>query len=145
MVLAEGDRAEIVGSLPYQNGNYAPAHLENGKLAITVGNVDFDVSIFESTVGSGNGIATKVLSKIVLTGPAVIKLHSGGNSFVTFEIHRAWEPSNAVPIPQEAGANFNVILEQSSDLLNWTPANPGTYTGTEVKRFFRTRIVRLTQ
>jgi hypothetical protein len=62
---------------------------------------------------------------------------------VTFDIYRAGAPSNPVPIPQEAGSNFNVILEQSSDLINWTPANPGTYTGTEPKRFFGTRIVKL--
>jgi hypothetical protein len=45
-------------------------------------------------------------------------------------------------VPQEAGSNFDVVLEQSSDLVNWTPANPGTYSGTETKRFFRTRIVK---
>lgn len=45
-------------------------------------------------------------------------------------------------IPQEAGTTWNVILESSSDLLNWTPANPGEYSGTEPKRFFRTRMVK---
>jgi hypothetical protein len=50
--------------------------------------------------------------------------------------------SHPAEVPHEAGSNFDVILEQSSDLVNWTPANPGTYSGTETKRFFRTRIVK---
>ncbi len=87
--------------------------------------------------------------KIVLAGPLSLYVKAikvpQRKAFATFDIDRAGAPSNAVPIPQEAGANFNVILEQSSDLLNWTPANPGTYAGTEPKRFFRTRIVRMGQ
>ena len=87
--------------------------------------------------------------KIVLSGPLSLHVKAtkvpARKAFATFDIQRSGAPSNAVPLPQEAGSNFNVILEQSSDLLNWTPANPGTYTGTEPKRFFRTRIVRMAQ
>jgi hypothetical protein len=63
-------------------------------------------------------------------------------ALATFDVTRVGTASPPAEIPQEAGSKFDVILEQSSDLLNWTPANPGEYTGTETKRFFRTRIVK---
>ena len=89
----------------------------------------------------------KIARKIVLVGPLTASVEAqapaGRKGIVTFDIQRIGESSNPASIPQEVGSNFNVILEQSSDLVNWTPANPGTYTGTEVKRFFRTRIVKL--
>jgi hypothetical protein len=52
-------------------------------------------------------------------------------------------PANAVVIPEDAGGQYQVILESSTDLLNWAVANPGTYGGSTPRRFFRTRIVKL--
>jgi hypothetical protein len=63
-------------------------------------------------------------------------------AIATFDVIRVGTASPPAEVPQEAGSNFDVVLEQSSDLVNWTPANPGTYSGTETKRFFRTRIVK---
>lgn len=31
---------------------------------------------------------------------------------------------------------------KAGNLITWTPANPGEYSGTEPKRFFRTRMVK---
>ena len=81
--------------------------------------------------------------KVVISGSATLKLVvNTGDGLATFEISRAGIASPPAAIPQEAGTTWNVILESSSDLINWTPANPGNYTGTEPKRFFRTRIVK---
>ena len=87
--------------------------------------------------------------QIVIAGPAVLSLmdRPTGDSqwyrnIVTFDVKRIGTASPPAEVPQEAGSNFDVILEQSSDLVNWTPANPGAYPGTETKRFFRTRIVK---
>ena len=81
-----------------------------------------------------------------LAGPAVISLipldSSTESITATFTVTRVGTASPPAEVPQEAGSNFDVILEQSSDLVNWTPANPGAYSGTETKRFFRTRIVK---
>ena len=81
-----------------------------------------------------------------LAGPAVVRLipfdGNTANIAATFAVTRVGTASPPAEVPQEAGSSFDVILEQSSDLLNWTPANPGTYSGTETKRFFRTRIVK---
>ena len=48
-------------------------------------------------------------------------------------------PSNAVVIPALAGGDVEIILESSSDLINWVRALPGTYGPAFVRRFFRVR------
>jgi hypothetical protein len=45
----------------------------------------------------------------------------------------------ATVIPENAKTNVSVILEQSTDLVNWTAANPGDFTPSSSKRFFRVR------
>ena len=78
-----------------------------------------------------------------IAGPAIIRLKPHEDAtLATFSVKRVGTASPPAEVPQEAGSNFDVILEQSSDLVNWTPANPGAYSGTETKRFFRTRIVK---
>jgi hypothetical protein len=91
----------------------------------------------------GSGVS---LLPFQLAGPAVIRVlpydENTATSHATFKVTRVGTASPPAEVPQEAGSNFDVVLEQSSDLVNWTPANPGTYSGTETKRFFRTRIVK---
>jgi len=86
---------------------------------------------------------------MVIAGPAVLTMTDRPTSesaiyrnIATFKVTRVGTASPPAEVPQEAGSSFDVVLEQSSDLVNWTPANPGTYSGTETKRFFRTRIVK---
>ena len=92
-----------------------------------------------------------VFDPITIAGPATVRLRSGGfgsgagSGFVTLSVTRIGIASPPASIPQEAGAKFDVILESSSDLVNWLAVNPGEYTGTETNRFFRTRIVRKDQ
>jgi hypothetical protein len=97
---------------------------------------------------SSNSSESKSIAPLVVPGPAVVRLlrstHSADQNITaaTFAVTRIGTASPPAEVPQEAGSNFDVILEQSSDLVNWTPANPGSYSGTETKRFFRTRIVK---
>ncbi len=86
-----------------------------------------------------------------IAGPAVIRLTPGTDTGIlsimaTFEVTRpaapSVTPSNAAVIPVDASGTFTVILESSTDLITWTAANPGDYSGNTVKRFFRTRIVK---
>ena len=42
-------------------------------------------------------------------------------------------------IPENATTNVRVILEQSTDLINWTAASPGVFPPSTAKRFFRVR------
>jgi hypothetical protein len=79
--------------------------------------------------------------KVPVLGQA-LKYYGAGSAFATFTITRSGIASPPAEIPQEAGTTWDVILESSSDLVNWTAANPGVYSGTEPKRFFRTRMVK---
>jgi hypothetical protein len=42
-------------------------------------------------------------------------------------------------IPENAKTNVSVILEQSTDLVNWTAVSPGDFAPSTSKRFFRVR------
>jgi len=50
-------------------------------------------------------------------------------------------PSNAVVIPTNSAGNVQIILESSTDLVNWVNATPGTYGSSTQSRFFRVRAV----
>jgi hypothetical protein len=90
------------------------------------------------------------IQPLKVAGPGTLKLISGSAdtvTAVTFSVSRAnavpaVTPSNAVVIPNDAAGNYQVILESSTDLITWTAANPGTYSGTAPQRFFRTRVVK---
>ena len=45
----------------------------------------------------------------------------------------------ATVIPENAKTNVNVVLEQSTDLVNWTAVAPGQFAPSAQKRFFRLR------
>jgi hypothetical protein len=53
-----------------------------------------------------------------------------------------YSPSAAVVIPNDNGGPVTIILESSTDLVNWTAALPGTYGTTSTNRFFRVRATR---
>jgi hypothetical protein len=50
-------------------------------------------------------------------------------------------PINTVVIPENSTGSVNVILESSTDLVNWATALPGSYDPNTTKRFFRLRAV----
>jgi hypothetical protein len=88
-----------------------------------------------------------------VAGPATVRLVPYSSApiladgyLITLEVTRpaspSVTPSNAAVIPVDANGTFTVILESSTDLITWTAANPGDYSGNTVKRFFRTRIVK---
>ena len=45
----------------------------------------------------------------------------------------------ATVIPENSENNVSIILEQSTDLINWTAASPGVFPPSTAKRFFRIR------
>lgn len=50
-------------------------------------------------------------------------------------------PNSTVVIPTDATGPVRIILESSTDLVNWVEANPGTYSKDQPNRFFRLRAV----
>ena len=89
----------------------------------------------------------------IITGLTNIVLASGNNSslvWATFQIATPssanvvsnYVPADAIVIPTSATGNVQIILESSTDLLNWTAASPGTYgASSATNRFFRVRAV----
>ena len=68
--------------------------------------------------------------------------YGASEGFVTFRIVGSeQEPSKkfATVIPENASGNIRVVLEQSTDLINWTSATPGVFPPSTSKRFFRVR------
>jgi hypothetical protein len=68
----------------------------------------------------------------------------GGNIICILKITDNIPETNSITkyasvIPENAKTNVSVILEQSTDLVNWTAANPGDFTPSTSKRFFRVR------
>jgi hypothetical protein len=130
ITLDQGESAKLL----YGSPNFS------AKLSCVIGTKTFELSCFKA--------GTWDINPLVIAGPATIKLKSGGagsaagTGFVTLCIKRVGLAGSHTSIPQEAGATFDVILESSSDLVNWLAVNPGEYSGTEARRFFRTRIVK---
>lgn len=100
-----------------------------------------------ASVSSG-GIVS--LLPMVLAGP--LSLQTVGGGVITFRVRTKSEylaglsPSVAagptsVVIPEDAAGPVTIALESSTDLVNWTAANPGTYGTSTVKRFFRVRAI----
>jgi hypothetical protein len=88
----------------------------------------------------------------IITGLTNIYLGLAGQgaTWATFQITTPaaanvisnYVPADAIVIPASATGNVQIILESSMDLLNWTAANPGTYSASSAtNRFFRVRAV----
>ena len=87
-----------------------------------------------------NGV--KFPPKIVIAGPAILKLtgpnFNPGFAFLTVEIQPdLFPPDKTLVVPQGSGAN--IILESSTNLVNWSPVPPGLYTNQTANTFFRLR------
>ncbi len=125
ITLNQGDTAKLI---------YGGPGTGSGVVYCTIGSWTFPINTL--TYG------TNQINPIAIAGPATLQLRNSGDYVATFSITRAGIASPPAAIPQEGGTTWDVILESSSDLMNWTPANPGEYSGTEPKRFFRTRMVK---
>lgn len=130
--------------------------LEAGDMAQPIFSQGGDTQSLEVQIGTDNFYlspqATNQNIQPKIAGPAVLRSMRSGVSavatLIVLAITRANSPANVIPanavvIPEDAGGHYQVILESSTDLLNWAVTNPGTYGGSTPKRFFRTRIVKL--
>ena len=62
--------------------------------------------------------------------------------YVTFRIvgsEKEVSKKFATVIPENSSGNVDIILEQSTDLINWSAVNPGSFPPSTAKRFFRVR------
>ena len=102
----------------------------------------------------GSGASTDILysfgsdQTLIIPGPGKLRIkQSASNSsfyiralipVYTKEIMSTTAKYASV-IPENAKTNVSVILEQSTDLVSWTAANPGDFSPSTSKRFFRVR------
>lgn len=82
----------------------------------------------------------------VIAGPASLRLvgqHDPPRAAVcTLQITKpssTFTPVNTVVIPNDSNGPVTIVLESSTDMVNWIPANPGTYGTSATNRFFRVR------
>ena len=81
---------------------------------------------------------------VVVAGPADVHFfrgtganHSGRNSYATFKVTpESFPPDKTIIIP-EGTTGARIALECSTNLVNWTVATNGFYTGTNGTKFFR--------
>ena len=151
---------------PSGNSEYGAYY--SGEATIRGFVIDYDGLESNNTIGSWD-TPTNFVHADPIVGPARVKIWmrpsfhrqrqsyssnatlgtNGGNwdfkaseGFVTFRIIGT-APSTAkkfaTVIPENSSTNVRVVLEQSTDLINWTAVNPGVFTPSTSKRFFRVR------
>ena len=91
------------------------------------------------------GIAS--LLPIAFAGPATVKFQKAGPddvlAYLTLEIiPNSFDPGKTVVVPGGT-SGARIILESSTDLINWKSADPGIYSNPDENKFFRIRAERL--
>src|ERR1700733_10850336 len=98
----------------------------SGTLQVSLSNTFFTNASIILLVSTNNLSASSNLP--VIAGPATISVTKSGNGFAicTIEVSTpnaasssTFVPSTAVVIPSDSGGSVNIILESSSDLINW--------------------------
>jgi hypothetical protein len=153
ITLAAGDVAELIFAPLPEERDYDQANRR--MVQFDTGGQSFSWQTVVTPAGwtTAESYAFAGLPKVQplkVAGPGTLKLVSNWadtKTAVTFSVTRAnalpaVTPSNSVVIPNDAAGTFQVILESSTDLITWTAANPGTYSGSTPQRFFRTRVVK---
>jgi hypothetical protein len=103
---------------------------------------------------NSNTFEYKGAANPVVAGPATIRVRVDNTNtyyqtpisvYATVQVmdnEPQFSPSTAVVIPSDATGPVQIVLESSPDLVNWTPALPGTYGSSTTNRFFRVRAIR---
>ena len=87
---------------------------------------------------------------MTLYGPCDVKFgiyYFGKQSSITLKITRAEESSTrasryALVLPEGAESKHKIIMESSTDLVNWTEDSLGSKDSSDKKRFYRLRAVK---
>jgi hypothetical protein len=114
------------------NTTNAPAVVVSGYNGLTLN--------FGGALGDDpNGEVYTSITNISLTA------YTTNTAMLTFSVEtpaaQSLIPANAVLIPSDATGPVQIVLESSSDLVNWVSSLPGTYGSTYTNRFFRVRAI----
>jgi hypothetical protein len=105
---------------------------------------DGNVESFALTGGTPTTVNPISGRHYVFAGLSSVTLNGIMRFSVTLKITPASEvnvvTSGVVTLPAVTGQGFAVTLEQSTDLINFSPVSPGTFTGAATPQFFRVRM-----
>lgn len=133
VAIGTNETAQIASWFPL-NGNSSNMKLEIVKDGLTM------------TLYSTTGFSTAGGTPPRIAGPATIRLagdSSNPRGFCTVQIDPASFPPDKTLVVPAGTAGANIILESSTDLVQWTTAAPGAYTNLQSNMFFRIRADRL--
>ena len=96
------------------------------------------------------GMSAPVFIPLVVAGPATIQVLQPNNynpanyaAIATFSVEPGPFPANKTTSLGPYSGNVQVTMEESTDLVNWTPAiNGQTHTNSPDARFFRIKMVK---
>ena len=142
-VVAEGNESIVIEVVSYKG----PSSY--------VGSISLDVNANNGWVPLIKNSNVMPSDKITLQGPCKIRIQGRNNSAYgyTYKMYmdilytiapkekEAPSMKFATVIPENLENNVSIILEQSTDLINWSSANPGVFPPSTSKRFFRVRSV----
>ena len=80
---------------------------------------------------------------VMFTGVTQVTTNASGTSYtVTYRISTPSDAlfSSVVTLPAQIGTTWNVSLERSIDLANWTAVAPGSFASDPGLQFFRVRL-----
>lgn len=147
---------------------YDTSTVKLANAVVEIDELDSNVTLGDSYFGwTGETVNNLSTNSNPISGPASVKIrikpesgtstsnwtwNSGSKRFdfmasegyVTFRIvgsEQAPSKKFATVIPENASGNVRIVLEQSTDLINWSSANPGVFPPSTSKRFFRVRSV----
>jgi len=143
-VVAEGNESIVIEVVNYR-----------AEYNSYVGSISLDVNANNGWVPLIKNSNVLPSDKITLQGPCKMRIQGRNNSYSDYYYRMYMDilytiapkekeaPSMkfATVIPENLENNVSIILEQSTDLINWSSANPGVFPPSTSKRFFRVRSV----
>jgi hypothetical protein len=140
ILLADGDLGSGSASYLVPVGHVATIEsvaLRGESARLRLGNIELPEDSIHGTITVPAGLVVRVDAD---------KSEDGSVAFAQLNVQAIGDgsrflPSNTVVIPSNALGNVRIILESSSDLVNWSAADPGSYavSGAADRRFFRVR------
>ncbi len=113
----------------------------NSGLKSQIGSYNFGLSSYPN----GGVVMTSSAAFTGVTNISVAAINYGAVVALTLTITtptvQSAVPANTVVFPTDAIGPVQIVLESSSDLVNWTSSMPGTYGSTYTNRFFRVRAI----
>ena len=141
VILNSGDILDILG---FNNNDHSNRYLVVGTLDADIDNMHDESKLLVNT----SFAMVKQSDLKAITGPAKVRVRSSSSGVrvtMFYKITRAsemqYQNGNIVSVPSDVqgAGTHNIVVETSSDLINWTPVHSSAISGGS-EAFVRTRI-----